>query len=434
MSGTNMASSTVLESAIQNSSSASIQDVSLATELLICGLDIRAAGIGEKTPGIHIALSGQLCRDKLSESTEGSWVIIGDGVEDVSPLNLAAALKSDNPNRKVLLACDCPSGSFLSRASAASVDEVVDVSKALLLVRQFAAVDQLPKTNTSLSSQPPRIYLAEAPVGDKPGFALALASGRGGVGKSTLSIFLSIAACRRGQKVALLDLETQFGDLGFFCAEDPLFTHVDLDVSRGDSLRIDAVPKKGKVLLLRASSAPEYSDMAQQALSELIPTIAAMSDLVILNCASHWADSHALALESADLMALLMDQRSSSVIACKAAAALSSRLGTPSSKIAYVLNKCSSKAKLSEYDCSMALGTDRVVRIEDGGDAVDECLSCGRPSALLEGKSKFFDSVELALDELVPVLNRSEQSQIEYDPSNVSNKGLLRGIFGRNSG
>ena len=57
-----------------------------------------------------------------SKDAEQFWV---KSTENISPINLAATIKKDRPDMKVILACDAATGSLISRARAAGVDSVL---------------------------------------------------------------------------------------------------------------------------------------------------------------------------------------------------------------------------------------------------------------------------------------------------------------------
>ncbi len=147
---------------------------------------------------------------------------------------------------------------------------------------------------------------------------------------------------------------------------------------------------------------------------------------------SHWSDPYASVLEEADGIVLLMDQRPSSVVACKEAAGLCVRLGIPQSRISFVLNRCSRQARVTSCDCALTLGADRVIEVDDGGGEVDECLSMGRPSLLLESSGRFSESVSKLVEELVPGISNERCSGVEK-PRQPSGLGILRGILGHGS-
>jgi pilus assembly protein CpaE len=78
-----------------------------------------------------------------------------------------------------------------------------------------------------------------------------------------------------------------------------------------------------------------------------------------------------------------MDQRATSIRACRQVADLCVRLQIPSARFVYLLNKVTKNAPISDIDASMALDGVEILSVLDGGWAVDELLSLGCPLELL---------------------------------------------------
>lgn len=72
---------------------------------------------------IECCATAEVCRRAARrDGIEEAWVV---SCEDMEPLNVAAALKYDDPCKKVYLACAVNNGSLASRASLAKVDGVL---------------------------------------------------------------------------------------------------------------------------------------------------------------------------------------------------------------------------------------------------------------------------------------------------------------------
>ena len=400
--------------------------------MVICGIDLRGSGVSEASGTLRVAVSGQLCREMLREMPEESTVLVGDAVADVSAINLAAAIKGDSPGRRVVLACDSVTGSLMSRVQTAGIDEVVGHDEAIAMIRRLEAIESIPKTQAPQRRGAPvsvPSIVRDAPVSS---FLTVVTSGRGGVGRSTIAMCMAICAARIGARVALVDLDSQFGDMGLLCSADPDFDRLDIDVSSGRGAGELSQPAAGRVLLVRSSAPPEYCELSQQALAEAVPAISDLSDLVVVSVGPHWADAHASVIELAGSVVMLMDQRTSSVAGCKTALGLCVRLGIPSSRITFALNRCSKRMRITSVDCAMALGVSEVIEIEDGGDEVEDCMSVGRPSALLAGQGRFVQSVEELLAHSVPGLELPRAEARSKRERQVGT-GLMRGLFGKAS-
>ncbi|MBQ4075126.1 MAG: P-loop NTPase [Clostridia bacterium] len=121
---------------------------------------------------------------------------------------------------------------------------------------------------------------------EKMGRIFAIMSGKGGVGKSTISAALAECYARRGKKVALLD-----GDIGLRCADLMLGMQdrvvFDLGDLTEDKCPLDQALVSHPVLpnlsLLAAPQMLRPSDVKAKKMKKIIDTLASRMDVVILD-------------------------------------------------------------------------------------------------------------------------------------------------------
>ena len=259
-------------------------------------------------------------------------------------------------------------------------------------------------------------------------------SGRGGVGKSTVALMTAICAQDRGLKVALVDLDMQFGDIGFLAGREPS--------SRIQRLAIDdaigsAMPQLAEdaMTLVLAPNRPEDGERFADVVPNMLNNLANLRDLVIVNTGAFWTELHARIIDCCDYLALLMDQRASSIEACKQAVDLCLRLQAPQAKLIYLLNGCGRHAALTPQDVSLALGGAPVNGLADGGALVDELLALGCPMELLGSGNAFISSLLAFLDNLLgqqsslPLSDAGPNGQKQKP--RVFDLSLFRGFFER---
>lgn len=348
----------------------------------------------------------------------GVWVASSD---EVQPINLAAALKRDNPALQVFLVGneDAPDP---SRASAAGLDGVLGPEE---FAARFAAsslgeplpspvAGDGPAPAAARPSAPDAWFASEEAVAASPageraatldakargraGFLLTVASGSGGTGKSTVSALLARLAERRGLRTALLDGDLQFGDLGELAGscerisvEQVVSSDVALDEVDGRPFVLIAAPRD----LERAETVVGFFDGVVSALT-------ARFDLVVVNTGGSWGELHARLLEQGAASVLLMDQRASSVRACRHALDLCLRCGIATGSFLLALNRCGRHAPFGSADVSAALDGARVVELADGGREVEELLGAGCADLLIESGNGLCGSLDRVLDELLP--------------------------------
>ncbi|MCL2339633.1 MAG: P-loop NTPase, partial [Actinomycetia bacterium] len=377
----------------------------------------------------------------------------------IAPINLAAALCRDQPQRPVYLWEDQASGSLVSRARAAGLTAVISSRQLQQLLAPDASIHSTPAPPTSstpllplcsaaqirtevpdeseLAVEPaepaaPNILIAEGsalPVAHLPTAAGGLASaeqfvshqlsastealfssatasvigvfsGRGGVGKSTVALLLAILAQQRQLRVALVDADLQFGDIADLLGHAPTQRVAvrPLLALLGQSLP----PAVEQLLVFSAPDSVEQAELLLEALPRLVRQISAQRDLVIINTAGFWTAAQAELARSCTNLLFLMDQRSTSIQACRRVIDLCIKLQIPEARFHFALNGCHRFAPVSATDAAFALGGPNVVALEDGGTLVDELLALGCPWELVASGNVFIQSLTSLLEQLLP--------------------------------
>jgi pilus assembly protein CpaE len=394
---------------------------------------------------------------------------------EVSPINLAAALCMDTPERDVYLLENRPTESLAGRARAAGIRGILDVAQAHRLLTASNGLPPLPRVTAApaaasalstvassvmpaaapatlsamASAAPPAALTPATPTplpsetavtsplanpSQRQGQVIGFFSGRGGVGKSTVALMAALIAQMRGLRVALVDLDLQFGDMGYLAGKEPSsrIQHLSLEqlCSRG------TVPalSDDELTLVLAPEQPERGEQLAPAIPHLLNALAAQRDLVVINTGSFWMDVHAQSTQRCDHLIFLMDQRATSIEACKQVVELCVRLRIPQARFHYLLNGCGRHAVLEPRDASLALGGVMVHGLADGGTLVDELLALGCPLELLGSGNTFVASLETFLGELLQhrlgATDAGEARGKERRGSKILSFPALRGVFG----
>ena len=390
------------------------------------------------------------------------WVVSCD---DVEPINLAATIKADRPSTTVRLVTSEACGSLFSRAHAAGIDEVIDFRSFLnryaqakkqqggkggdaweegsengLLPDQREAEGKAHENSPSSAGGPSESKSSELPFPeaeaevvtpielavpgqdvamptaqllqahpvpalvatavDSRAFVMTVVSGSGGAGKSAVSALGALIASRWGYKTLLLDCDLQFGDVAFMVgAETPLC--VDEALLHPERLEIEAAQAK-PLTVLAAPTRLEASEEVVRQLPVLLDAVSGMFEVVVVNTGASWAEQHAVLLERSSVALFLIDQRVSSVRACKHALELCARCGIAATPFQYALNRCAKGAPLSTIDVSSALQGVPLFELKDGGRDVEDYLSGGAARELVESRNEFAKSLERVLERLLP--------------------------------
>lgn len=231
-------------------------------------------------------------------------------------------------------------------------------------------------------------------------FLLPVVSGSGGAGKSTVAVLAAVIARKLGYETLLLDFDLQFGDMREM-----------LGVS--DALAVDeglAAPARlghlvgegGKPALLAAPRRLEAYEAIAAEGPALLDCLMPRFDVIVANTGAAWREEHALLLERSSKALFLVDQRASSLRACKHAFELCARCGIATSPFVFVANRCMKGAPLSSIDVSCAMQGAHAVELREGGRDVEELLSAGMPLDLVADRNDLCISLEQVLADLLP--------------------------------
>ena len=256
------------------------------------------------------------------------------------------------------------------------------------------------------ASQPalrPQLQTAQlqAPAAGRA-FMLTVVSGSGGAGKSAVSAIAALVACNAGHRTLLLDCDLQFGDVaGMVGARDPL--RIDEALAHPDRLEHELAAAGDLVVL----GAPERLETAEQVVAHLpglIDQLLPHFDAIVANTGASWAEQHAALLERSSAALFLIDQRVSSVRACQHAFELCARCGIATGPFQFALNRCAKGAPLTPSDVSAVLQGAPVYELKEGGRDVEDYLSAGAASELLEMHNEFALSVQRVVEHIVPAV------------------------------
>ena len=229
---------------------------------------------------------------------------------------------------------------------------------------------------------------------------MPVVSGSGGAGKSTVSALLALLAHAMGLSTLLLDFDLQFGNMAeMLGAADPLTIDDVLAVpARIDALRADG---RAPALLAAPRHLEDAESIAAQA-PELLGRLSERFDMIVANTGAAWAEQHAVLLERSSKALFLVDQRASSLRACRHALDLCARCGIATGPFSYAVNRCAKGAAFTSIDVSCALGGAHVFELADGGRDVEELLGAGAPFELVDARNPLCASVERLLREVLP--------------------------------
>ncbi len=247
--------------------------------------------------------------------------------------------------------------------------------------------------------------VAQVSVQKKEGraFIMSIFSGSGGAGKSSIAVTTALLLKRRGVRTLLFDCDLQFGDIRKMVNVSNV---LECDKALRQPEKLKELAENESVLsILAAPERLENSEKIAVQLASLLNYLSGHFEAIIINTGGAWSEQHAILLECSGASLFLVDQRASSVHACKHALELCSRCGIATSPFYFALNRCKRGNPLSSIDVSCALEGAAVYEIKDGGNEIEEYLSSGDGEGLIDLKNDYIKSVDQMLCSIAPRFN-----------------------------
>lgn len=229
--------------------------------------------VGESSGGVQAL-------DKV-ENLSPDILIMALGVGDPDVLNLTERIVFHRPRTFVILLAEKMDAEILKQATKAGAHNIVEFS---VSGKEFTEY-----IKSVYNSETTRLHsLAEKQNITWMSRVLTVFGSKGGLGKTTIATNLAVELARNGKKVALVDLDLQFGDVHIFLDIEPKDTIAELvqDVSTPniDSVRSYMMTHSSGVHVLCAPKSPEYAEVVSpEKVQSLLSLLRSYYDYVILD-------------------------------------------------------------------------------------------------------------------------------------------------------
>lgn len=236
-------------------------------------------------------------------------------------------------------------------------------------------------------------------------YIYAFFSGKGGVGKTTISTNLAINLASRGKKTLLIDLDLQFGDADMALDLNPTETIVDIARDSSgisiDNLTTCCVTHSSGLSVLSSPSSPEMAEYVQSShVKAILDTARNYFEYIIVDCGCNLTDPVITALESSDTIFMVNDVNILSLKRAKLCQNVLTQINQEE-KLKIIINKKVKKNNVKLTDYENVLGQDIYATFSSDLKTINDSLNSGQPTILYKPRSVFSKEMEAFTDKII---------------------------------
>ena len=361
------------------------------------------------------------------QETPTDLLVVGTGESSDRVLFFIDGAVKERPDRPVVVLATTRSAGFIRRAFEAGADDIVILPESQENVR-FALEKAIARKRGTASA----LGIAVSPM-------VCVLGPKGGTGKTLTCANIAVALASEGRRVAAVDLDLQFGDLGLALGLSPDRTIYDLVKAGGslDSGKLDAYmathPTGARVLM-----APTRPDQAAAVeidfLREVYATLRSSCDFVVVDTPPGFTPEVIASIDSSTHVCMVGMLDSLSLKNTKLGLETLELMGYEDDRIQLVLNRADTRVGITPEDAIAVLGrkpdilvpSDREIpRSVNEGDPI--VVSKPRTEAARAFKN-LADTYFTSAPAPVPATNNHQGHQ---NGSGPSSRGRLAGLLQR---
>jgi len=348
------------------------------------------------------AAGGEAALEKV-ENSAPDVLLINSGTADSDAINLAERVIMRKPRTFVILLAAEMTVELLKNANAAGCHNVIAFpEEAKELCDYIHRVYNAENGRIAALSSNERVTWASK--------VITIYGAKGGLGKTTIATNLAIKLAEQNKKVALIDLDLQFGDVHIFTDIEPKDTIADLmqDMTTPniDGVRSYMNIHPSGVHILCAPKSPEYADLiSAEKIQSLLGLLRSYYDYVIVDTGANFADSTLSALESSSMILFVTGLDISILKNSKVALTILESLGQKK-KVKTIINRAVEVSSISIADVQRIVDAPILARIPSDYLVAVAALNQGQPFVQSAPKSK----LSLAISDVAKTITSGDDS------------------------
>jgi pilus assembly protein CpaE len=345
---------------------------------------------------------------KTLQETQTDLLMVACAEYSDRALFLIEGAAKDQPERPIVVLCKGSPNGFIRRVFEAGADDVLTLPEEPEHVR-FAVQKALARRQGALSGMGTSV----APM-------LIVLGPKGGTGKTLTSCNLGVVLAQAGRRVAVVDLDLQFGDVGLALGLRPERTIYDLVKSGGslDAEKVEAyltVHESGLRTLLAPTRPDQAGLVTIEFLREVYAALRASHDFVIIDTPPGFTPEVIASIDSATDVCMVGMLDALSLKNTKLGLETLNLMGFDPSRVRLVLNRADSRVGITKEDVITVVGRPPDVSVPSERD-IPVALNEGLPIVIANERSeaaKAFQNLALMYresPELAPVVEQPERS------------------------
>lgn len=369
----------------------------------------------EEISVIGDSVGGSMALDKI-ENTSPDIIIMALGAGDTDVLNLAERIILHRPRTFVIL-----------------VAENLDMDTMQSAVKVGCHnLTEFPTSSKDFSEYIKSVYHNETikikSLSEKEALlwsstVITVFGAKGGLGKSTIAANLAVKLAEKRKKVALVDLDLQFGDLHIFLDIEPKDTIIELvqDVISPniDSVRSYMTVHSSGVHVLCAPKSPEYAELVSaEKIQSLLSLLRSYYDYVIIDTAPSFTEVTITAIESSSIIFFVTGLDISILRNSKLSVSILDSL-QQTDKIRILVNRAVDMNSITINDVQKIIGYPIWSKIPSDYKVAVNALNRGVPFVTGAPTSKLSESISSLVDILI-------KGSTSYDMLEKKKKGLFK--------
>jgi pilus assembly protein CpaE len=379
------------------------------------------SGMSREVVEQSLPRSGEVDVVGLVEGLDEAWLTLQEVVNDILVVACAGhsekalvmidgAVKQRPSRPVVVFGYGSPNG-FVDRVFGVGADDLVVLPQDPEAVR-FALQKAIARKSGSTAS-----------LSGSQGQLVCVLGPKGGTGKTLTSTSVAVALAEMGKRVALLDLDLQFGDVGLCMGLSPETTIYDLARAGGtldeEKLSDFLITHHSGVEVLMAPSRPDHAAaISIEFLRSVYSVLRRMVDYVIVDTPPGFTPEVIATIDSASAICMVGMLDALSLKNTKLGLETLELMGFPNDRIKLVLNRAHTRVGITDDDVQAIIARTPDVLIPSDRD-IPRSVNEGTPIVMSKPQS-----------EAAEALRQLATSLVESDPATRS-AGRLRRLVGR---